>query len=111
MGRPKSEGGGCTVATSETESARRLEPARQRARNAKRALVAAAAMGFVVTVLLARAWNPGTATTSSGSQPTPGSGGVGSASDVSQSDDDLFGSATIAPSSSSGSFNVGTRSS
>jgi hypothetical protein len=99
------------VATSETEATRRLEPARQRARNAKRALVATAAVGFVATVLLARAWNPGTATTSSGSQATPENADVGSASDASQSDDDLFGSAIIAPSSSSGSSNVGTRSS
>ena len=100
------------MATSETEATRRLEPARQRARNAKRALVAAAAMGFVVTVLLARSWNPGAATTTSGSQATPENADVESASDASQSDDDLFGNATIAPpSSSSGSFAVGTRSS
>jgi hypothetical protein len=100
------------MTTSETEATRRLEPARHRARNAKRALVVTTSVGFVATVLLARAWNPGTATTSSGGQATPGNAGVGSASDATQGDDDLFGSATIGPSSSgSGSFNVGTRSS
>ena len=97
------------MTTSDTETTRRLEPARRRAQNAKRALVVTAGVGFVATVLLARAWNPGTATPSSGNQATPGNGSIGS--NAVEGDDDFFGSASIAPSSSSGSPNVVTRSS
>ena len=77
----------------------RIEAARRRASGAKQIAVAAAAAGFLATLLLARASHPGQAATSPSSR-------AGSQSRIqSSSSDDTFdyGSASVAPSSSSSS--------
>jgi hypothetical protein len=75
----------------------RIEAARQRAAGAKQIATAAAAAGFLVTLLMVRGTHIGHAATSSGS-----SSGTGTSSTSQSSDDSFgFGSSSVAPATSS----------
>ena len=82
----------------------RIEHARQRLRIARRAIGVAAAAGFVVFALAARASHPGSGAKSTASSSTASSGTTGDSQ--SAADDGFsFGQGSIAP-SSGGGFSV-----